>query len=154
QAALRRIEALDGQLHAFITVDHEGALGAAKAADQALALAKSTQELGPLHGVPISIKDLEVTKGLRTTLGSKAYQDWVPDFDSVVVERVRKAGAIILGKTNTPEFGNSAETYAKIAPTCNNPWDVTRTPGRSSGGAAVSVAAGMCAIATGTDGGG
>jgi aspartyl-tRNA(Asn)/glutamyl-tRNA(Gln) amidotransferase subunit A len=153
QTALRRIDALDGQLHAFVTIDRDGALAAARTADDAVK-SKPPQELGPLHGVPISIKDLELTKGLRTTLGSKVYQDWIPDYDSVVVERVRKSGAVIIGKTNTPEFGNAAETYNKIGPACNNPWDVTRTPGGSSGGAAVSVASGMCAIATGTDGGG
>ncbi|MBI2964706.1 MAG: amidase, partial [Chloroflexi bacterium] len=154
QASLRRIEELDGQLHAFITVDREGALKAAEAADRAVAAARSTSDLPPLIGVPISIKDLELTKGLRTTLGCKVYEDWVPDSDSIVVERVRKSGAVIVGKTNTPEFGNSAETFTKVAPACNNPWDVTRTPGGSSGGAAASVVAGMVSIATGTDGGG
>ncbi|MEX0927438.1 MAG: amidase, partial [Dehalococcoidia bacterium] len=151
RAALRRIEALDSQLNAFITVDEEGAIGAAIAADAALA---SGADLGPLHGVPVAIKDLETTSGLKTTLGSELYREWVPDFDSVVVERVRSAGGIILGKTNTPEFGNREETFTKIFPACNNPWDVRNMPGGSSGGSAASVAAGICAIATGTDGGG
>jgi aspartyl-tRNA(Asn)/glutamyl-tRNA(Gln) amidotransferase subunit A len=154
EAALRRIEALDGKLHAFVTVDRDGALQAAKAADAAVRQAKSPQELGPLHGVPISIKDLEMTKGLRTTFGSLVYKDFVPDYDSIVVERVRKAGAVILGKTNSPEFGLNAETYNRLLPDCANPWDATRTAGGSSGGAAASVASGMCALATGSDGGG
>ena len=155
EASLRRIDAVDGQLHAFLTVDREGALRAADAADQAVARSKNPAgELGMFHGVPISIKDLELTKGLRTTLGCKVYEDWIPDFDSIVVERVRKTGAVIVGKTNTPEFGNAAETYNKVGPATNNPWDVTRTPGGSSGGAAASVAAAMVSIATGTDGGG
>ena len=151
QAALRRVRALDSQLNSFITVDEAGALGAATAADEALARG---DEAGVLHGVPISVKDLEVTKGLKTTLGCALYQDWVPDFDSVVVERVRKSGAVILGKTNTPEFGNREETFTKIFPAANNPWDPGRTPGGSSGGAGATVASGMCALATGTDGGG
>jgi aspartyl-tRNA(Asn)/glutamyl-tRNA(Gln) amidotransferase subunit A len=154
EASLRRIDALDGQLHAFITVDRDGALKAADAADRLVASARGTEGLPPLIGVPISIKDLELTKGLRTTLGCKVYESFVPESDSIVVERVRKAGGVIVGKTNTPEFGNSAETYTKVAPACNNPWDVTRTPGGSSGGAAASVAAGMVATSTGTDGGG
>ncbi len=151
QAALRRIKALDKKLNAFITLDEAGSLKAAKAADSAQA---KGGDLGVFHGVPISVKDLETTKGLRTTLGCKVYRDWVPDFDSVVVERVRKMGAIILGKTNTPEFGNREETYSQVHAACNNPWDVKRHPGGSSGGAAASIASGMCAIATGTDGGG
>jgi aspartyl-tRNA(Asn)/glutamyl-tRNA(Gln) amidotransferase subunit A len=154
EAALRRIDLLDAKLHAFITVDREGALQAAKAADAAVRQAASAKELGPLHAVPIAVKDLEATKGLRTTLGSAISKDWVPENDAITVERVRKSGAVILGKTNTPEFGGSAETYTKFFAACNNPWDVARTPGGSSGGAAVSVAAGMCALATGGDGGG
>ena len=151
EAALRRIKKLEPKLNAFITVYEEGALKAAKAADRAQA---KGGDLGPFHGVPISVKDLETTKGLRTTLGCAIYKDWVPDFDSVVIERVRRMGAVILGKTNTPEFGNREETYTRFHPACNNPWDVKRHPGGSSGGAAASVASGMCAIATGTDGGG
>ena len=151
QASLRRIRDLDSQLNAFITVDEEGALATAASADEALA---KGEEPSILHGVPTSLKDLEVTKGLKTTLGCALYKDWVPDFDSVVAERVRKSGAVILGKTNTPEFGNREETFTKIFPTANNPWDPTRTTGGSSGGAGASVAAGMCALATGTDGGG
>jgi aspartyl-tRNA(Asn)/glutamyl-tRNA(Gln) amidotransferase subunit A len=151
EASLRRIKALEPKLNAFITIDEAGALKAAREADKAQA---KGGDLGPFHGVPISVKDLETTKGLRTTLGSEIYKKWVPDFDSVVVERVRKTGAIIVGKTNTPEFGNREETYTKFHPAANNPWDPKRHPGGSSGGAAATIAAGMCAIATGTDGGG
>lgn len=155
ETSLRRIDALDDQLHAFITVDHEGALKAADAADRAVQAARDpAAELGPLHGAPISVKDLELTKGLRTTLGCKLYEGWAPEFDSIVVERLRKAGAVIVGKTNTPEFGNAAETYNKVSPSTNNPWDPGRTPGGSSGGAAASVAAAMVSISTGSDGGG
>jgi Asp-tRNA(Asn)/Glu-tRNA(Gln) amidotransferase A subunit family amidase len=151
QASLRRIAELESKLNAFITLDEEGALGTAKKADADLS---SGSELGPLHGVPIAVKDLEVTKGLRTTLGSTFFEDWIPDYDSVAVERIRATGAIILGKTNTPEFGNREETFTNVAPTCNNPWDPTRMPGGSSGGTAAAIASGMCSIGTGSDGGG
>ena len=151
QSAFRRITALDPKLNAFVTLDEEGALARAKQADKEMAAGRS---LGPLHGIPISVKDLELTKGLKTTLGSELFKDWVPEFDSAVVERIRAAGAVILGKTNTPEFGNREETFTNIFPACNNPWNTDRMPGGSSGGAAASVASGMCAVATGTDGGG
>ena len=150
-AALRRIAELDDQLNAFITVDEDGALQAAQAADAAVARG---DDLLPLHGVPICVKDLELTAGLTTTLGCAAFADWVPDFDSAVVERLRAAGAVILGKTNTPEFGNSAETYTDFHPQANNPWETTRHPGGSSGGTSAAIASGMCAIGTGSDGGG
>src|SRR5262249_30516809 len=132
-----------------------GALKAAEAADQEVKRHEQAPErLGPLHGVPLSVKDLEVTKGLQTTFGSKVFKDFIPHLDSVVVERVRKSGAVILGKTTPPEFGNSIETYNLLGPACHNPWDMTRTSGGSSGGSAVSVVAGMCAVAVGGDCGG
>jgi aspartyl-tRNA(Asn)/glutamyl-tRNA(Gln) amidotransferase subunit A len=151
EASLRRIKELEPQLHAFITLDEEGAIAAAKEAD--VKLAAGTKP-GELHGVPIAVKDLEVTKGLRTTLGSSFFKDWIPDYDSVVVERLRATGAVILGKTNTPEFGNREETFTNIAPACNNPWDPARMPGGSSGGTAAAIASGMCSVGTGSDGGG
>ncbi len=151
EASLRRITELEPRLHAFITLDEKDALASAKKADAHLA---AGNEPGVLHGVPIAVKDLEVTKGLRTTLGSTFFKDWVPDYDSIVVERLRATGAIILGKTNTPEFGNREETFSNVAPTCNNPWDITRMPGGSSGGTAAAIASGMCSIGTGSDGGG
>jgi len=148
---LRRIEALNPKLNAYLTVTADEALASAKKAEQAV---MRGQRLGPLHGVPISIKDLEMTRGTRTTFGSLIYKDFVPEIDSVVVERVRKSGAIILGKTNTPEFGLSATTENRVADPCRNPWDPQRTPGGSSGGAGAALIAGLCAIATGSDGGG
>ena len=151
EASYRRITELEPQLNAFITLDEEGALSAARKADEQLAKGKN---LGVLHGVPIAVKDLEVTKGLRTTLGSTFFKNWIPDYDSVAVERLRATGAVILGKTNTPEFGNREETFTDIAATCNNPWDPSRMPGGSSGGTASAIAAGMCSIGTGSDGGG
>ena len=151
EASYRRITELEPQLNAFITLDEDGALSAACKADEQLAKGKN---LGVLHGVPIAVKDLEVTKGLRTTLGSTFFKNWIPDYDSVAVERLRATGAVILGKTNTPEFGNREETFTDIAATCNNPWDPSRMPGGSSGGTASAIAAGMCSIGTGSDGGG
>jgi len=151
EASLRRIAEFEPQLNAFITLDEEGALKSAEAADTKLS---NGDAAGPLHGVPVAVKDLEVTKGLRTTLGSAFFNDWIPDYDSVVVERLRATGAVILGKTNTPEFGNREETFTSIAATCNNPWDIERMPGGSSGGTAAAIASGMCSIGTGSDGGG
>ena len=150
-ASLRRVRDVDGHLHAFITVDEEGALQAASRADEALS---DSEPPGALHGVPISVKDLESTAGIRTTFGSAFFTDWIPENDSAVVSRIKAAGGVMLGKTNTPEFGNRAETFNGIAPACNNPWDVSRMAGGSSGGAAVSLLMGMCALATGSDGGG
>ena len=106
----------------------------------------------PLVGIPISIKDLELIRGIRTTLGSLIFQETVPDSDSAVVERVRAAGGVILGKTNTPEFGLQETTENRLRDPCRNPWNTERTPGGSSGGGGAAVAAGLCAIATGTDG--
>ena len=151
EASYRRIAELEPQLNAFITLDEDVAMSAARSADAQLAQGENP---GVLHGVPIAVKDLEVTKGLRTTLGSTFFKNWIPDYDSVAVERLRATGAVIIGKTNTPEFGNREETFTDIAATCNNPWDPTRMPGGSSGGTASAIAAGMCSIGTGSDGGG
>jgi len=151
EASYRRIAELEPQLNAFITLDEDGAMSAAGSADAQLA---KKEKPGVLHGVPIAVKDLEVTKDLRTTLGSTFFKNWIPDYDSVAVERLRATGAVIIGKTNTPEFGNREETFTDIAATCNNPWDPTRMPGGSSGGTASAIAAGMCSIGTGSDGGG
>ena len=148
---LRRIERLDPQLNAYLTVSADEALSSARAAEQAVAAGET---LGPLHGVPISIKDLELTKGIRTTGGSLIFKDRVPEEDSIVVERVRNAGAVILGKTNTPEFGLLGRTENRLGDPCRNPWNPERTAGGSSGGAAAAMAVGLCALATGSDGGG
>ena len=148
---LSRIERLDGQLNSYLTLTPEIALDQARRADEATARGES---LGPLHGLPISIKDLEMTKGIRTTSGSLVFRDRIPDEDSVVVERVLNAGAVMLGKTNTPEFGHRGTTENLLGPPCRNPWNTDCTPGGSSGGAAAALLAGLCAISTGSDGGG
>ena len=148
---LSRIDRLDGQLNSYLTLTPDIALAQAKRADEATAMDES---LGPLHGVPISIKDLEMTRGVRTTSGSLVFEDRTPDEDSVVVERVLNAGAVMLGKTNTPEFGHRGTTENLLGPPCRNPWNTDCTPGGSSGGAAAGLVAGLCAISTGSDGGG
>jgi amidase len=143
---LRRIERLDPQLGAFVTVDADGVLAAAR---EAAAVSDA-----PFHGVPLPIKDLHETAGLRTTYSSKAFADYVPDEDQAVVRRLREAGFIVLGKTNTPEFGTIAQTESELNGTCRNPWNPELTPGGSSGGAAAAVAAGLSPAAHGSDGGG
>ena len=148
---LRRIESLNPALNAYLTVTGDEALASANAADQELSRGESR---GPLHGIPVSIKDLEMTKGVRTTAGSLIFQEHVPDLDSIVVERVRASGAIILGKTNTPEFGFSGTTENRLGDACRNPWNTECTSGGSSGGAGASLVAGLCTLAEGTDGGG
>ena len=147
----RRIDKLDSQLNSYLTLCQDQALADACAADSAV---QSGSDLGPLHGVPISIKDLELTKGVTTTMGSAWFRDRVPDMDSIVVERVKASGAIILGKTNTPEFGLSGTTENRLGEPCRNPWNTERTPGGSSGGAAAALAAGLCSLSMGSDGGG
>ena len=151
QHFLQRIERLDSRLNSYLALRPEQALDDARAADDAVARGWAT---GPLHGVPISIKDLELTKGMPSTMGSALFRDRVPEIDSIVVERVKAAGAIVLGKTNTPEFGQSGTTENMLGEPCRNPWNTDRTPGGSSGGAGAALAAGLCTIATGSDGGG
>ena len=146
-----RIEKLDSKLNAYLTLTRDEAMQSARAAEAAV---MRGEELGSLHGVPISIKDLEMTKDVRTTSGSLPYKDRVPDEDSIVVERVKQSGAVILGKTNTPEFGLLGETRNRLGDHCRNPWNPERTAGGSSGGAGAAVGAGLCALATGSDGGG
>lgn len=146
-----RIEKLDKRLNNYLTLDHDGAMATARRAERAV---MKGEKLGPLHGLPVSIKDLEITKGLRTTGGCLAFKDRVPAEDAVLVERIKKAGAIILGKTNTPEFGLLGRTENRLGDPCRNPWDPTRNTGGSSGGAGGSVVAGLCALAQGSDGGG
>jgi aspartyl-tRNA(Asn)/glutamyl-tRNA(Gln) amidotransferase subunit A len=151
QAVLERIEALNPRLNAFCTLTAEEALAAARAAEQAVLDGKP---LGPLHGVPYSVKDLVITKGVRTMRGSRIYEEWVPEEDTPAVERLRAAGGILLGKTTTPEFGWKGVTDSPVTGITRNPWNPERTPGGSSGGAAAQVAAGMGPLAIGTDGGG
>jgi len=151
EAALQRIAALDGPLHAFLTVDAEGALTAARAADDAQ---RRGATLGPLHGVPISLKDEVWTKGLRSTAGSLLYADFVPDTDSEAVVRLRRAGAIVVGKTQLPEFAAWPQSKNLVGPEAVNPHDHARISGASSGGSASSVASGMVPMSLGSDGGG
>jgi aspartyl-tRNA(Asn)/glutamyl-tRNA(Gln) amidotransferase subunit A len=151
RAILERIERLNPRLNAYLTVDGEGAMQAARRAEQAVV---DGDELGPLHGVPVSVKDLVCTRGLRTTFGSLLHREYVPDHDAGAVERLRAAGAIILGKTNTPEFGLMGSTENRLGEPCRNPWNPERTSGGSSGGAGSAVAAGLGPLALGTDGGG
>ena len=146
-----RIERLDSRLNAYLTLTRDEAMAAARSAEDAVMRGDA---LAPLHGVPISIKDLQMTKGVRTTMGSLAYKDQIPDADSAVVERVRASGAVMLGKTNTPEFGLLGANENRLGEECRNPWDTARTSGASSGGAGAAVAAGLCALGTGGDGGG
>lgn len=121
----RRIEALNPRLNAYLTLCPEPALAAARAADAAT---DRGEPPGPLHGIPLSVKDLEMTKDLRTTLGSNLFRDRAPELDSVVVERVRAAGAIILGKTNTPEFGLSGTTENRLGDACRTPGTLRALP--------------------------
>jgi len=134
---LERIERLDPELNAFVTVCEP-----------------SEPRDGPFRGVPLPIKDLNETAGVRTTYSSRPYADFVPDFDSAVVRRLKDAGFVVLGKTNTPELGITAVTESELNGACRNPWDVSRTPGGSSGGAGAAVAAGLAPAAQGSDGGG
>ena len=147
----RRISEFNPKLNAYLELCAEKAMAEAHSAQEAV---QGGEQLGPLHGIPISVKDLEMTSGVPTTLGSAIFRGRTPDMDSVVVERVKSAGAIILGKTNTPEFGLSGTTENKLGDACRNPWDISRTPGGSSGGAAAALASGLCTLATGSDGGG
>ena len=147
---LDRIERLDGQLGAFVTVMADHAMSQARAAEEAVMQGRA---LGPLHGIPVPIKDLEGVRGVRFSQGSLV-DDAVAPANAMCTDRVRAAGGIVVGKTNTPEHGHNATTENRVMGPARNPWDPTRTPGGSSGGAAVAVAAGMTAIAQGSDGGG
>lgn len=150
EAVLERMAAVDGALRAFVTVTGEAALEAAHELDRDSALGTGM----PLAGVPFSVKDLTETKDVLTTYGSRLYERFVPDYDAECVRRLKAAGAILIGKTNTPEFGNRGTTeYGLFGPT-HNPWDLRRSAGGSSGGSAAAVAAGIGPIAEGTDGGG
>ena len=150
-AALDRIDAVNPKLNAYVTLAREAAL---QAADAATRTTTQGRDLPPLHGIPISIKDLTPTQGIRTTYGSRIYEHHVPDEDALVVERLGAAGAIIVGKTNTPEFGAGGNTFNAVFGATRNPWNPDLTCGGSSGGAAVALATGMGPLAQGTDLGG
>ncbi|MEJ2165185.1 MAG: amidase [Desulfobacterales bacterium] len=152
QAHLNQIERVNPIVNAIVTrLSSEQALALADSADEALAQGKET---GPLHGLPIAHKDLVPTKDMRTTWGSPIYKDFVPDHDGLIVERLKKAGAITIGKTNTPEFGAGSQTFNAVFGETLNPYDATKTCGGSSGGAAVALACGMLPLADGSDMGG
>jgi amidase len=150
-AHLKQIERVNPKVNAIVTLVPEMALEAAAKADEMQA---RKQKLGPLHGLPAAHKDLVETKGIRTTFGSPLYKDFVPQQDDLIVERLRRAGVVTIGKTNTPEFGAGSQTFNKVFGTTHNPYDLTKTCGGSSGGAAVALACGMVPVADGSDTGG
>ncbi len=150
-SCLERIDAVDPALNAFITTADEAALAQAAELDDAAAAGKT---LGPLHGLPVAIKDIQRTKGLRTTYGSKDFANHVPDADDGIVARIRSAGGVVIGKTNVPEFSIGANTVNPLVGATGNPFDPTLTCGGSSGGSGVAVATGMAPLATGSDHGG
>ncbi len=150
-AFIKRIESINPKVNAFCTLTFDRAIQQAKQAEMDVMEGKP---LGPLHGVPVSVKDLIYTKGVRTMRGSKIFESFIPAEDAPLVERLKKAGGILMGKTNTPEFGHKGMTDSPLTGVTRNPWNLTLTPGGSSGGAAAQVAAGMTPLAVGTDGGG
>lgn len=151
QAHLEQIDHINPQVNAICTLVADQALQDAAEADQRQGRG---EPLGPLHGLPVGIKDLADTAGIRTTYGSPIYADHIPDVDSLVVTRYRQAGAIIIGKTNTPEFGAGSQTFNSIFGTTHNPYNLDRTCGGSSGGAGVALACGLMPLAQGSDFGG
>ena len=151
-AHLNQIDRVNPRLNAIITLlPHDQLLAQAQAADEAIVHGR---HLGPLHGIPIGVKDNYETSGIRTTFGSVLFRDYVPEFDCLVVEREKHAGAIIVGKTNLPEFGLGSQTFNKVFGATPNPYDLTKTCGGSSGGGAVALACGMLPLADGGDMGG
>src|SRR5215475_10022654 len=154
---LTRIDRLNPKLNAYLTVTHDLALSQAKKAESELFAPrgrKGHRDRGPLHGIPISLKDNIYTKDIRTTAGSKILKDFVPRCDAVLVSQLKEAGAVILGKTNLHEFAYGVTTNNPHFGPTRNPWDTSRIPGGSSGGAAAAVSTGLCAAAIGTDTGG
>ncbi len=151
EAILRRMTALEPHIHAFCTPTPEVARAAARAVDAKIA---AGEDAGPLGGVPIGIKDLVATKDIPTVMGSALYRDFIPDEDDIVVERLKAAGAVIIGKTNVPEFGYSGVGHNPVFPTTRNPWNTALTSGGSSAGSGAAVAAGVAPFAIGSDGGG
>ncbi len=150
-ALIPRVKEIDRELHAFCDFDEEQIRADAERAEKA---ALGGEPLPPLHGVPVAVKDFIVTKGIRTTRGSDFFRDDIPTFDAPVIERLRKSGAILFGKTNTSEFGWKGAGSNRVFEETRNPWNLDRTPGGSSAGSAAALAAGLCPLALGTDGGG
>lgn len=152
QAALDRIEAVDGEVGAFVAVDGDAALADAAAIDDQVV---SGEDAGPLAGIPLGVKDLEDAEGFRTTHGSPLHEADPPAaVDSELVARLKQAGCVVVGKTNTPEYGHKADTDNPVFGLTRNPWDLTRSAGGSSGGSGAALAAGMVPLCTGSDGGG
>lgn len=151
RGCLERIERINPRLRAVVTLDADNARNRAREADAALARG---ERWGPLHGVPVTVKDTYETAGLRTTVSYPPLAHYVPDTDATVVARLRSAGAIVLGKTNLPMLGLDWQSASPVHGRCNNPWDVDRTPGGSSGGSAAAVAAGLSYLDVGSDAGG
>ena len=151
EATLKRIDAVNPVLNAFVSVHAEQAMDEAKILMERIA---SGEEIGPLAGIPIGVKDLEDVQGMVTSFGSVLYKDNRAEKDSILVARLKAAGAIVVGKTNIPEFAFTGFTKNRLYGVTRNPWDTERTPGGSSGGSAAAVAGGMVSMATGTDGGG
>ncbi|MEO8099514.1 MAG: amidase [Acidobacteriota bacterium] len=150
-AHLQQIERVNPKVNAIVTLVPEMAAAAALNADEMQA---RKQPLGPLHGLPVAHKDLVETRGIRTTFGSPLYKDYIPTEDDLIVERLHRAGAITIGKTNTPEFGSGSQTFNTVFGATRNPYDLTKTCGGSSGGAAVALACGLVPVADGSDTGG
>jgi amidase len=151
EAHLKQIERVNPKVNAIVTLVPEMAREAAAKADEMQA---RNEPLGPLHGLPAAHKDLVETRGIRTTFGSPLYRDYIPEHDDLIVDRLRRAGAITIGKTNTPEFGAGSQTFNKVFGATHNPYDVSKTCGGSSGGAAVALACGLVPVADGSDSGG
>src|SRR5919109_1169347 len=151
QAAVDRVEKFDRQLNSFITLLPEQALAQARATEQEI---RDGRYRGPLHGIPIAVKDLYYTKGIRTTAGSKILSDFMPTYDATVIARLREAGGILIGKLNMHEFARGATNNSSLVGGCYNPWDTLRVSGGSSGGSAAAVAAGLCYGSLGSDTGG
>jgi aspartyl-tRNA(Asn)/glutamyl-tRNA(Gln) amidotransferase subunit A len=151
QAVVDRVEKFDRQLNSFITLLRDEALAWARTAEQEIG---AGHYRGPLHGIPVAVKDLYYTKGIRTTAGSKILSDFNPAYDATVIAKLRDAGAILIGKLNMHEFARGATNASSLIGACNNPWDTLRVSGGSSGGSAAAVAAGLCFGALGSDTGG
>src|SRR4029453_11292683 len=149
RAVLERLDRVNPLVNAVVTLDRETALREARRAPAALA--RRSAALGPPHGIPVGIKDVTPTKGMRTTFGSKLFEDHIPMEDAAVVERLKAAGAIVLGKTNTPEFAFGPNTVNDVFGATRNPWNLALSAGGSSGGSAAAVAPGLGPIAPGTD---
>ncbi|MGE3269743.1 MAG: amidase [Chloroflexota bacterium] len=151
QAAFEQYQAFNPTVNAVVTPAYEQALAEA---DRAEAAVLRGEAAGPLHGLPIGLKDMTETAGLRTTYGSKLYEHNVPEMDALLVTRLKQAGGLIIGKTNTPEFAAGSNTHNPVFGQTVNPWNTALNPGGSSGGSAVALATGMCALAEGSDHGG